>query len=68
MKQVAQVLAAMERGAVTSVEAAVETGLSVKRCSAHVSYLLGLGLVRKTGRWFTYAKRGHVAYGYEVVR
>ena len=68
MKQVARVLKAVDRGALTSVEAAAMTGLSVKRCSSHLSYLLGMGVVRKTGLVQKPRHAGHVAYCYEVVR
>jgi hypothetical protein len=68
MKQLSQVYTALAAGALTSTDAAHMTGLSVKRCSSHLSYLLGLGLVRKTGLVQKPAHQGHVSYCYEVRR
>lgn len=68
MKQLARVLTAIESGALTSTDAAEVTGLSVKRCSSHVSELLKCGLVRKTGLIRKPTHQGHVSYCYEVCR
>lgn len=68
MKQLSQVLTAIESGASTSLEAGELTGLSVKRCSSHLSYLLNAGLVRKTGLIRKPQHQGHAAYCYEVAR
>lgn len=68
MKQLASVLTAIESGATTSGEAAELTGLSVKRCSSHLSYLLGLGVVQKTGLIRKPVHQGHVSYCYEPRR
>ena len=68
MKQLTQVLTAIESGATTSVEAAELTGLSTKRCSSHLSNLLTCGLVRKTGLIRKPVHRGHVAYCYEPTK
>lgn len=67
MKQLTRVFAAMEGGAMTSTEAAELTGLSVKRCSSHLSELCKYGLVVKTGRTVQYARRGNQSNCYEVV-
>lgn len=66
MKQTARVFDAITAGALTSLEAATLTGLSVKRCSSVLSALLDMGLVRKTGRWVHAHTRR--AYCYESVQ
>ena len=67
MKQQSKVYNALTRGAATSTEVAQLARLSVKRCSSHLSALLQLGVVRKTGLTVQYHTRGHRSYCYEVV-
>ena len=68
MKQLSRVLTAIESGALTSVEASELTGLPVRRCSSHLSELLRVGLVRKTGLVRKPVHQGHVSYCYEPTK
>lgn len=67
MTQLAQVYTAVEHGYQTSPEISLVTGLSTKRCSSHLSELLSMGVVRKTGLYQrSGVRQWHRAYCYEI--
>lgn len=66
MKQISQVLEAVQSGCENTAEIAKQTGLSVNVSSAAVSDLIKTGLLKRTDKKKRYPGRGGEYKGFEL--